>query len=248
LQPAPCTLHLAPRTFFTSKRRIFTSGFLSGIGLDKQIIIYLETSRFLWQGYCNKLIRNLTALMKKSAFVIVALFAFALTAGAQIYKGKKTTVSFYSYTPMENITATDTVATVLLNSKTGDVIANVSIKAFVFPNPLMQEHFNENYMESEKFPMGSFKGKINETVDYTKDGTYTVSMTGTLTLHGVAQPRTITGIALVVKGNTVTVDFKFNVLLKDHNIKVPEVMSQKIAESIQVSVHSELTTSAGTKK
>jgi polyisoprenoid-binding protein YceI len=186
--------------------------------------------------------------MKKSALLLLVLLAGALSVNAQIYKGKKNTVSFYSYTPMENISATDSVATVLLNSKTGDVIANVSIKGFVFPNALMQEHFNENYMESDKFPQGSFKGKINETVDYTKDGVYTVSMTGTLTVHGVAKPRTIKDIKLVVKGNTVTVDFKFDILLADHNIKIPEAVGQKIAESINVTVHSELENASGPKK
>jgi hypothetical protein len=181
--------------------------------------------------------------MKKSALLLIALVAGALSLNAQIYKGSKTTVSFFSSTPVEDISATDTIATMLLNSKTGDVIANISIKGFVFPNVLMQEHFNENYMESDKFPMGSFKGKINETVDYTKDGTHNVTITGTLTIHGVAKPRTIPA-TVTVKGSTVTVDCKFEVALVDHDIKVPEAVGAKIAEKIQVTVKSTMVSTA----
>lgn len=181
--------------------------------------------------------------MKKSLLLFVAVFAAAVSVNAQIYKGTKTNVSFFSSTPLEDISAKDTVATMLLNAKSGDVIANISIKGFVFPNALMQEHFNENYMESDKFPMGSFKGKINETIDYTKDGTHAVTMTGTLTIHGVAKPRTFNG-TLVVKGGTVTIDTKFAVALVDHNITVPSAVGAKIAEKIDVTVHSELVSTA----
>ncbi|HLG04309.1 MAG TPA: YceI family protein [Bacteroidia bacterium] len=185
--------------------------------------------------------------MKKFTFFLAAMLAFAFTAGAQIYKGIKNEVSFYSDAPLEDITAKDTIATLILNGKSGTVIADIRIKGFVFPNPLMQEHFNENYMESDKFPKGSFMGKINEPVDYTKDGTYTVSVTGTLTIHGVAQQRTLSNIKLVVKGNTVNVDFKFDVKLADHKITVPSAVGQKIAEVISVTVHSEMIADAPKK-
>lgn len=181
--------------------------------------------------------------MKKAIFFLLALVAGATALNAQIYKGTRTSVSFFSYTPMENISAKDTIATMLLNAKTGDVIANISIKGFVFPNALMQEHFNENYMESDKFPMGSFKGKINEKVDYTKDGTTNVTITGTLTVHGVAKPRTINA-TILVKGGMVTVDSKFSIALADHNITIPEAVGTKIAEKVDVTVHSELSNSA----
>jgi hypothetical protein len=177
--------------------------------------------------------------MKKTALLLIALTAGALSLSAQVYTGKKTKVDFFSVTPMENISATDTVATTILNSKTGDAVASIVIKGFVFPNALMQEHFNENYMESDKFPKANFVGKIQETIDYSKDGSYPVTMVGKLTVHGVTKDRTIKG-TLVVKGNTVTIDCKFAIPLADHNIKVPEAVGQKIAESIDVTVHSEL--------
>lgn len=190
--------------------------------------------------------------MKKSIFVFIAVLATAITLNAQVYKGARTAVSFYSSTPLEDITAKDTVATVILNGKSGDVLVTLPIKGFVFANSLMQEHFNENYMETDKagpkdangkvtYPnqKATFKGKINEAVDYTKDGTTKITITGTLTIHGVAKERTIDA-TLVVKGSQVIIDSKFQVPLADHNITVPTAVGAKIAEKIDVTVHSEL--------
>ncbi len=190
--------------------------------------------------------------MKKSIFVFIAVLATAITMNAQVYKGARSVVSFYSSTPLEDITAKDTVATVILNGKSGDVLVTVPIKGFIFANALMQEHFNENYMETDKagpkdangkvtYPnqKATFKGKINEPVDYTKDGTTKVTITGNLTIHGVTKPRTIDA-TLIVKGGQVTVDSKFQVALVDHNITVPTAVGAKIAEKIDVTVHSEL--------
>jgi hypothetical protein len=190
--------------------------------------------------------------MKKSALLFVALIAGALSLKAQVYTGKHTTVSFFSTTPMENITAEDSIATMILNGKTGDVMANINCQGFVFPNALMREHFNENYMETDKegpkdangkptYPnkYASFKGKIQETIDYSKDGSYPVTMVGTLKIHNTSQPATLTG-TLIVKGNMVTIDSKFAVKLADYNIEVPSAVGTKIAESIDVTVHCEM--------
>jgi polyisoprenoid-binding protein YceI len=99
----------------------------------------------------------------------------------------------------------------------------------------MQEHFNENYMESDKYPYCKFKGKIVEKVDYTKDGVTKITMDGTFEVHGVAKPRKIEG-TLTVKGEEVTVDTKFNVAMKDHDIKIPEAVGNKFTENMEVTV------------
>ena len=99
----------------------------------------------------------------------------------------------------------------------------------------MQEHFNENYMESAKYPNAKFSGKINEKVDYTKNGEYKVTCTGTLTIHGVAQPTTISGTLKINEGK-VHLDSKFAVKLKDFKIEVPKLVFQNIAESIDVTM------------
>jgi polyisoprenoid-binding protein YceI len=177
--------------------------------------------------------------MKKTLLILIGLMAFTFTVNAQVYKGKKTKVDFFSATAMEDISATDTLATTLLNTKDGQVIANIVIKGFVFPNALMQEHFNENYMESDKFPKASFVGNIQEKIDYTKDGTHNITMKGKLTVHGVEKERTLAG-TLMIKGGMITVDVKFDIKLADHNIKVPEAVGQKIAETIAVTFHTEM--------
>ncbi len=175
--------------------------------------------------------------MKKFAFLVLALGAFVTTASAQLYKSESRSVKFYSHTALEDITAVDTTASMVLNSATGDVIVTINVKkGFQFPNQLMEDHFNENYMESEKFPTATFKGKINEKVDYKKDGTYNVTITGTLGIHGVNQSRTFPG-TIVVKNGKVTIDCKFMVAMKDHNIDIPSAVGAKIAESVEVTVH-----------
>jgi hypothetical protein len=192
--------------------------------------------------------------MKKTFSILALLFIAGSTLTAQaIYRGNSNKITFFSHTAMEDISATDTIATMLLNTKSNQVIASVDVRGFRFANALMEEHFNENYMETGKtgpkdakgnvtYPnrMATFNGKVNETIDYTKDGTHNVTMTGDLTIHNVKKPRTLNA-TLVIKGGVITIDCKFNVLLVDHEITVPTAVGQKIAESIEVTVHSVMT-------
>ena len=197
--------------------------------------------------------------MKKTISLLALILLTGTAVMAQIYRGNSSKITFYSHTALEDISATDTIATMLLNTKTNNVIASVDVRGFHFANPLMEEHFNENYMETDKkgpndakgnptYPnrMATFNGKINETIDYTKDGTYSVTMTGDLTIHNVKKPRTLNG-TLVIKGGQITLDCKFNVLLVDHEITVPTAVGQKIAESIEVNVHTVMTQPAKKK-
>jgi polyisoprenoid-binding protein YceI len=107
------------------------------------------------------------------------------------------------------------------------------MKSYKFEKPLMQEHFNEKYVESDKYPNATFKGKINETIDFTKDGTYNITATGILTIHGVDKNRTEKGI-LTIKGDQLTLNTSFEVNLVDHNIEVPKLVVAQIAKTIKV--------------
>lgn len=197
--------------------------------------------------------------MKKAIAILALVLASGTTMFAQIYQGKSNKITFFSHTAMEDINATDTIATILLNTKSNQVIASVDVRGFRFASPLMEEHFNENYMETSKqgpkdakgnatYPnrMATFNGKVNETIDYTKDGTHNVTVTGDLTVHNVKKPRTLNA-TLVIKGGVITLDCKFNILLVDHNITVPTAVGQKIAESIEVTVHSVMSSPAKKK-
>ena len=97
----------------------------------------------------------------------------------------------------------------------------------------MEEHFNENYMETEKYPKCIFKGKINETIDYTKDGENKVTVTGKLELHGVTKDVTFSG-TMNKAGNEFTLSTKFKIKVADYNIKVPSMYVKNIAEEVEV--------------
>ncbi len=176
--------------------------------------------------------------MKKVILLVTSLLISA-SSFSQIYvaKDKSAQIKFFSATPVENIDATNDAITSILNASNDSVVVKVPINAFIFPKSLMQEHFNENYMESAKYPQAKFRGKINEKIDYTKAGENKVSCTGDLTIHGVTKPTTITGTIKVVDGKLV-LDSKFLVKLKDFNIEVPKLVFQNIAEDIQVTMTS----------
>ncbi len=172
----------------------------------------------------------------KKLFVLACLtLVLGMQTQAQIYSTSTGKVSFFSKTPVEDIEALSSTVVTLLNTKTGDVVMKIANTSFIFPNKLMQEHFNEKYMESELYPNSTFAGKINETIDYTKDGSYDVTVTGKLNIHGVEQLRTIRG-KVIIKGGTIQLLSDFMVKNADHKIKIPELVMAKIAEELAVKV------------
>ncbi|WP_373549851.1 YceI family protein [Haliscomenobacter sp.] len=142
---------------------------------------------------------------------------------------------------IEDIKAQNNSAFCVIDSNTGQMEWSVNINKFVFRNSLMQKHFNENYLESEKYPKATFKGKINEIskVDFTKDGTYPVNVAGMLSLHGVVKESNFKGVITIEKGK-VRVNSSFEVLLKDYKIDIPTVVFLKVAESAKVTVSTQL--------
>ena len=174
----------------------------------------------------------------KTIFISLFLFAATLTQ-AQIYMGKTSEITFFSDGPIEDITAKNTTAKPILNTSTNDIAVKITIKGFKFEKALMEEHFNEKYMESDKYPYATFAGKIKDTIDYKKDGVYKVTVVGKLNIHGVEKERTIQG-TLTIKGGEITIDSKFMVALKDHNIEIPTLVAQNIAEIVEVKINSTL--------
>lgn len=174
--------------------------------------------------------------MKKYLSLTLILSVISLV-NAQVYSTSSGTIKFFSKTTAENIDATNNQVKAALDAKTGNVEFAVSINSFLFKKALMQKHFQENYMESEKFPKSTFKGSIsdNANVKYGADGTYPVSVKGKLTMHGVTKDVVIPG-KVVVSGAKAVLSTDFNVLLEDYNIKVPANNASQIAKSIKVSV------------
>jgi hypothetical protein len=178
--------------------------------------------------------------MKKFILCIAIITMCAHLTQAQIYTTKTCEVSFFSEAPMENIEAHNKAAAPILNTSNKELAIRVPITGFVFEKDLMKEHFNENYMESSKYPYGIFKGVINETVDFKKDGTQKVTVTGKLEIHGVSKDRTIDG-TLTIKGEEVNLVSNFNVKVADHKIEVPKLVFQNIAETVLVKINATLT-------
>jgi polyisoprenoid-binding protein YceI len=172
--------------------------------------------------------------MKKIMLVMV-MAGLGFLANAQMYSTATGKVGFFSKTPVEDIKAENSSVLAVLKTETNELAISITNTAFEFDNKLMQEHFNEKYMESDKFPKSTFKGKINEKVDYTKDGEYSVTATGILNIHGVDQTRTITG-TLTIKDGKVQLVSNFKVKVADHKITIPTIVTAKIAEEIDVKV------------
>jgi polyisoprenoid-binding protein YceI len=146
-------------------------------------------------------------------------------------------IGFFSHTPMEDIKADNNQVASIIDFSTGEMVFQVLIKSFHFERALMEEHFNENYMESVTFPKSTFKGKITNlsSVDINKSGTYEVSVEGDLTIHNVIKRVSVKGTLEVVAGG-LNANAKFNIIPEDYNIKIPGVVKEKFAENIEVTV------------
>ena len=144
---------------------------------------------------------------------------------------------FFSEAPLENIEAHNRQVATFLAFDTGELVFSVPMKAFEFRKSLMQEHFNENYLETDKYPRGTFKGTIAEikTIDPQKDGVYPAQVTGTLTIHGVARPVTASG-TLALKSGRITATSTFTITPEEYNIEIPLLVRQHVAKIIQIHV------------
>lgn len=170
----------------------------------------------------------------KKGFLIVVLNLIAIYSFAQNqWICRKGETSFFSETPLENIAALNKNVVSLIDFTKGEIAVKMTMTDFRFQNHLMEEHFNENYMESEKYPTGTFLGKIQESIDISKNGTYDISAKGQLSMHGVQKERIMKG-KLIVNGNEITLVSDFDIALKDHKIEVPTLVMTKIAEVISV--------------
>ena len=171
----------------------------------------------------------------KKALLLITAFAFSAGISAQIVMAKTCAVSFFSASPLENIEAINKASKPLINKSTNDIQIKIVNSAVIFEKALMQEHFNENYMESEKFPNTIFKGKINEKIDWAKDGDHKVTVTGKMSMHGVDKDITMDGL-INIKAEEVSISTKFKIHIADYGIKVPSLYIQNIAEDVDVKI------------
>lgn len=171
----------------------------------------------------------------KIILLALSSFGFSALQSQNLYTTDKGKINFFSYTPAENIDATSKSAKAAFNIKSKELVFTVAMKSFEFEKKLMQEHFNEKYVESDKYPLSTFIGKVNENIDFSKDGTYKVTASGKFTCHGVTKDRIMEG-TITVKGGKVSINSKFDVVLVDYKIEVPTLVIEKIAETIKITV------------
>lgn len=173
--------------------------------------------------------------MLKNIIIGVFFLLVANVAKAQVYGTRNGVIQFVSKTPLENIEAVNSQVNSVIDFNEKKIAFSLLMKGFLFERDLQQQHFNENYAESDKFPKSNFNGSISGDVDLKKDGVYTVKVKGMLTIHGVSQlvevPATIQ-----VAGNKVIGKCTFNIKPEDYKISIPSVVRDKIAKEVQIKV------------
>lgn len=179
----------------------------------------MQTSLFLW------------------SFLTVLGFQFP---EATIFRCNNGKIMLKSDATLEVIEAQSNKLRGAIDFSTNSFAWTVDIRSFEgFNNQLQREHFNENYMESDKYPKASFTGKIIEEVNLQTDGVYSVRAKGKISVHGVEQERIIKS-QVVVAGKRIQVRSTFTVPLSEHNITIPRIVYQKIAEEITVNIEADL--------
>lgn len=164
------------------------------------------------------------------------ILVFGLQLNAQKYMTQNGVISFFSSTPIEDIEAVNNQVSAVVNSETGEIAAVLLLKAFNFEKALMQEHFNEKYVESDKFPKSVFKGRILEFDKLNlNEEKGQVILKGELTIHGITNSIVVDGL-LSQDGTSINLLLEFNVNVADYNIKIPKTVRDNIADNIKVTV------------
>lgn len=151
---------------------------------------------------------------------------------------KNAYISFYSSTPMEDILGESNEAVTIINSETGEIAFQALMTTFHFKRALMEEHFNENYMESTKFPKAKFNGKIEGfTKEMLTSPVAEIKITGKLNVHGVEKTITVPGTLGLESGKLVG-SSKFKVTPEEYGIEIPSLVRDKIGKEMEVTVKS----------
>jgi hypothetical protein len=181
-------------------------------------------------------------MFRKNLLVLFSVIAFASAAQAQDrYFTKTGKVEFVSKAPLEDIEATNKTVAAVLDTKSGALQFSMQMKGFEFEKALMQQHFNDNYAESDKYPKAEFRGAIanNAAVNYSKDGSYPVTVKGKLTLHNVTKDVEVPG-TIKIGGGKVDAASTFNIRLSDYKIAIPSAVKDKISNNIKIVVDTKL--------
>ena len=174
--------------------------------------------------------------MKKLLTVLGVLVLLTNTSFAQIHLCKNGNISFFQETSVEDIDARSTKLLSVLNTENNMIAYKVDMQSFLFEKSLMQDHFNENYVESGKYPTAVFKGMINEKIDWSKDGIYDITSTGDMVMHGVTKRITEKG-KLTIKNGELSISNFFTIKFTDYNVEIPSLLIKQLSDVVEVTVN-----------
>lgn len=166
--------------------------------------------------------------------IVLWFMLFTLTATAQDqFITKNGYISFFSHTPVEDIEAVNNQVLSIVDIKTGEVAVSLLMKSFQFEKALMQEHFNENYIESDKYPKATFQGKIMNLKEVLSGEKGVATVSGELSIHGRTNPLTMEG-KITISDRTLRFEGSFMVTVADYDIKIPSIVARNIAREVRV--------------
>lgn len=169
--------------------------------------------------------------------ILVIIMLAMISSNGQAYMTRNGKITFTSRAPIENIQAVNNEVTSILDSKKGEFVFILLVKGFKFKKALMEEHFNENYMESNTYPKANFKGSITDmrVINFEKNGTYLVNIKGDLTIHGVTK-NIETPATIVISGGKISATSKFKAHIKDYKINIPGTVVNNVSEVVEITV------------
>ncbi|MGZ5135792.1 MAG: YceI family protein [Flavitalea sp.] len=175
----------------------------------------------------------------KNISVLFLFLSLSIAGLGQKYFTKNGQINFNATAASspERIEGINRSATCVVDTKSGNMQFAVLMKGFAFERALMEEHFNENYVESNKFPKGEFKGEIKniEKVDFSRDGTYPVKVKGKLTMHGESKD-VETDARIIIQNGKIKASAEINVLLADYKISIPGLVADKVSKTAKITI------------
>jgi hypothetical protein len=176
-------------------------------------------------------------MIRNFALLCIIILIVAVPVHAQVYFTKNGHIAFFSKTILEDISADNNQVISVMNIQTGEIRFSLLNKAFHFPKAKMEEDFNEDYMESQKYPASTFTGNVAHIsdIDFSKNGNFPVSVTGDLLIHGVTRTITVPG-RISIENGKISAFASFKILPADYKIRIPSIVSNKISESIELTI------------
>lgn len=169
-------------------------------------------------------------------FIVLLVFmcCHSILFSQEKYLTKQGDISFYSHTPVEDIKAENKQVLSIIDLSGGEIAISILMKSFVFEKALMQEHFNENYVESDKFPKATFAGNIQNLEELLSGENHIAEIDGKLTIHGITKPVRIEA-KTDLEEKKVVLTGKFMITVADYDIKIPAIVRNNIAKEVEVS-------------